>query len=269
MKKITTLLTLGTLVLGLTSFVISSGGMIGQTGSPGEGTCAACHGGGGGQTSVSITGNPAFTGNQYVPGQTYTVTITVSNGSFSKFGFDCEILNSSNANAGNMSAAFAGVQFANAGSKKNATHTGISSSGVWSFEWVAPTSGNATIYAAGNAVDGTGSTGSDKAGHTSLALTALGTDIRKESVLSTEITLYPNPSANEISLNYQLLNEGKVKIDLYNLSGQVVATILDEEQQSGVHVVNKALPLDLAAGIYIAKLEMNGKVSAQKMFIKR
>lgn len=269
MKKIITILTLGIILLGSSAFIISSGGIVGQTGSPGESTCSACHGGGGGTTNVSITSNPVFTGNQYVPGQTYTITVTVSNSAFSKFGFDCEILNSSNANAGTMTLALSGVQLANAGARKNATHTAPSTTGVFSFVWDAPTSGNATIYAAGNAVDGTGSTGGDKPGNTSLALTALGTDIRKEAIISSQLTLYPNPSTNEFNLQYNLLEKGKVNIDLYNLNGQLITSILNENQSIGIHSVKSNLPMDLATGIYIIKLSIEGIVTTEKMFIKR
>ncbi|MCE3259394.1 MAG: hypothetical protein K0S12_1035 [Bacteroidetes bacterium] len=269
MKKIFTSLALAFVFLGTSAFIISSGGMIGQTGAPGEGTCGSCHSGGGGTTTVSITSSPAFLSNQYVPGETYTITINVSHTSLPKFGFDCEILNSSNQNAGTMTLALSGVQFANAGAKKNATHTSPSSSGSFSFVWIAPNAGNATIYAAGNAVNGNTGTSGDTPANVSLPLTAFGTDIRKESITATELSLFPNPSANEFSLQYHLLMSGKIKIDLYNLSGQLITTVLNEEQTSGAHSVNATLPSDLAGGIYMLKLSVNDKVSAQRMFIKR
>src|SRR5688572_16248038 len=70
----------------------SSNGITGQTGSPGEGTCSGCHGGGSNATTVSINADPAFVSNEYIQGQTYTITVTVSGAGYSKFGFGTEIL---------------------------------------------------------------------------------------------------------------------------------------------------------------------------------
>src|ERR1035437_6964799 len=86
--------------------VHARGGQASSTGSPGElGTCSrsGCHGAGNGGLadnagpgSVTITSNPAMAGgNQYVAGQTYTMTVTVAETAKPRFGFACEILDNS------------------------------------------------------------------------------------------------------------------------------------------------------------------------------
>ena len=109
-----------------TSFIMKwSSGIPGRTGSPGETTCTACHGGGSGITLVNISATPAFISNQYVPGTTYTVNVSVTNNPYSKFGFGCEILDaSSNTDAGIMLTPLVGVQFLTASNGRiNAVHT--------------------------------------------------------------------------------------------------------------------------------------------------
>jgi hypothetical protein len=271
MKKSILFIALGAAVISASSFVISSNGIAGQTGAPGENTCAGCHSGGAGTTSVSISTTPSITSNQYIPGQTYTVTITVANASFSKFGFGCEILNASNANAGVMANAQTGVTFANSGTRKNAIHnapkTGTGSAS-FSFEWTAPTSGNATIYAAGNAVNGTGSTAGDRPGNTSLALTMLGVDVKENAVSGFNLNIYPNPTANQINLDYLLTKQADVKIALFDLKGSEVKVLVNEKQEPGQQNVSSEIDEDIEKGIYIIKLSIDNKSAVQKLFIK-
>lgn len=273
MKKALLFGSLGLVFFSSTAFIVlNSTGIAGRTGSPGEVTCSGCHGGGSGSTVVAINATPAFTANQYVPGQTYTISIDITNNAFSQFGFGCEILNASNANAGTMANGGSGVAFANSGARKNAIHTAAKSGTggtSFTFEWTAPASGNATIYAAGNAVNGNGNTSGDTPGNTSLALTALGTGIEKQSDNKISLNLFPNPSSDEYSLQYNLTEEGNVKVSLFSLSGQELSVLHEERQQTGLHDLSGKLSPNLASGIYFIKLSVNNTVSAQKMLIKK
>ncbi len=272
MKKLLLFILLGVIFTGTTAFIISSGGFINATGSPGEGTCSGCHGGGSGTTIVSISGLPNFTANQYVPGQTYTVTINVSNNAYTRFGFDAEILDPTNVNAGNMTVGFAGVQIVNS-TRKNATHTVFktgSGAAIFQFEWVAPLSGTATIYAAGNAVDGTGGTGGDQpsAGANLVLSPSTGMSVN-EATLSgiSGLNVYPNPIKSEFKISYNLIENANVKAGLYNLQGQEIGEITNENQAIGAHVIEATLPTDLAKGVYFVKLSVDGKQAAQRLII--
>jgi hypothetical protein len=259
--------------VSLSAFIkISSGGIIGVTGSPGESTCANCHAGGGGITTVSIIAAPAFNANQYTPGQTYTINIFVVNSSFSKFGFDCEILTTSNTNSGVMASAFPGVQFASTGGKKNATQTTPKSgagSAAFSFQWTAPSSGTAKIYVAGNAVNGNGSTNGDTPGNMLLTLTPDLVSVKDENSVSGKFVIFPNPTSSELRMQYFVPQDGTIKAAVYNLHGQEVAVILDELQTAGVHSINANLPSDLQSGIYMVKLSQNDVQCAQSMLVKQ
>src|SRR5262245_31152607 len=74
-----------------------------RTGAPGEKTCGddlTCHN----TVPNTFGGNVAITysdaGNIYVPGNTYTVTVTVTDGTQQKFGFEITSLDSANEQAG-------------------------------------------------------------------------------------------------------------------------------------------------------------------------
>lgn len=271
MKKLLLFALLGIIFTATTAFIISSGGITGRTGSPGETTCSACHGGGSGTTSVSISGSPAFTANQYVPGQTYTVNVTVSNSSFSKFGFNAEILNPSNTNAGNITSGLAGVQVVNT-TRKNVTQTTPktgTASATFQFVWVAPLSGTATIYAAGNAVDGTGGTGADTPGNSNLVLkdnSGVGINEAVASGIS-GLNVYPNPVRSEFKISYNLIESGKIKAALYDLQGKEIIEFANEDQTNGTNTLNAQLPPDLTKGVYFVKLSIEGKQQVQRLII--
>ncbi len=271
MKRLLFFISLGAIFTGSTAFIISSGGITGRTGSPGEGTCSGCHGGGSGPTTVSLSASPSFTTGQFAPGQTYTITLTVINSAFSKFGFNAEILDPSNTNAGNISAGLSGVQVINA-TRKNVTHTAPKSgtgSAPFQFVWTAPSTGTAIVYVAGNAVDGTGGTGGDAGGNTSFVLTANSSIGINEAVSSgvSGLNVYPNPVRSEFRISYNLIESGNVKAALYNLQGQEIAEITNEDQHIGLQTVNAQLPPDLAKGVYFVKISVDGRQQAQRLII--
>ncbi len=167
--------------VGLLSFIFqsNSGGRAaaandGNTGAPGESglTCGTCHVGGAFTTVEALgvfevgTMTPVTT---YVPGTTYDVSfgITATTGTPSGYGFQMTALDAANADAGTFQNLGANVQMAaaaNVGGRTYVEHGGgTSASGVFMMQWVAPTAGtgDVTFYYAGNAVDGTGTTGND------------------------------------------------------------------------------------------------------------
>lgn len=271
MKKVLLFgLLFGILVTGTSAYLLSSGGVINTTGSTGEGNCSGCHGGGTGITTVSITGSPAFVGNKYIPLQTYTITVTVSNSAYSKFGFDSEILTTTNVNAGSITAAFAGAQLVNT-TRVNVTHTSPQSgTGFFNFSyvWVAPASGVCRIYAAGNAVNLDGNTTGDSPSTALVSLSPNTTDVREDHSTSfSGLRVYPNPVVSDFKLQYNLIEDGEVKAALYDIQGKEISEIVNEKQNAGYHLLNTALPSDLPKGVYLVKLSLNGKSSAQRLII--
>jgi protocatechuate 3,4-dioxygenase beta subunit len=66
---------------------------------------------------------------------------------------------------------------------------------------------------------------------------------------------FPNPFTNETTIPFKLVNEGDVAIDLYDLMGRKVATVLDENRQAGKHECTVNFPkLGLAAENYVYQI---------------
>jgi hypothetical protein len=150
----------------------NAGANAGYTGSPNEfnsRTCASqnggCHSGGGSTFQQGmITSNVPECG--YTPGETYTITLTVSSPGRNEFGFSVSPQLDGGATAGSMIAT-AGTQLNGSGRYLTHTAAGTSESSpntrVWTFTWIAPSagSGNVTFYAAFNATNNNNASSGD------------------------------------------------------------------------------------------------------------
>jgi hypothetical protein len=75
---------------------------------------------------------------------------------------------------------------------------------------------------------------------------------------------YPNPFNPSTTIRYTIQESGQVRIAVYTLMGQKVATLVDGIKQAGAHNVrwNAA---GHASGMYYYQLEANGQVITKKM----
>lgn len=79
---------------------------------------------------------------------------------------------------------------------------------------------------------------------------------------------YPNPFNAVTEISYDILNQGLVRLNIYDLLGRKVATLVNATQPAGHYII----PFDaasLATGIYIYRLQINNFVATKKMmFLK-
>ncbi len=75
---------------------------------------------------------------------------------------------------------------------------------------------------------------------------------------------YPNPFNPVTKISYKLNTEGFVSLKVYNLVGQVVATLVNETKEAGVYSVTFD-GSQLTTGIYLYKLQVNGFTSVKRM----
>ena len=134
----------------------------------GGSTCNNCHGGGGFSTSISVEVRDASNNliTVYAPGAQYKVKYTVTNGSGNPAGYSFQsvALKSANAQAGSFTGTTSpNGQISTLSGRQYPEHQGISSSGVWEFDWTAPVSGtgNVTLYSVGMSVNGASGSGGD------------------------------------------------------------------------------------------------------------
>ncbi len=281
-KQLIAIVSVIVVAIATSAFVIkTSTGKAGFAGNPGSPNCSFCHFDGSGITTTSITSTPAFTANQYIPNQTYTINVTVSSTTLNHFGYDCVVLNDTVPgadNAGTISAIAAGAsQIINWGTINNAvqinTTQGIGSPSfqTFMFEWTAPSFGIAAFYASGLAVNNNGTYGAgDLANSASLILSdTSSTSLHDIAKVSTTLSVFPNPSFGMIHLKYSLLTEGNVQASLYNLQGKELAVLFKEHQSFGKHTKTVFYPNSVGQGVYLIKLNVNGKNVVEKMVIKQ
>ena|GEM_PF-5892916 len=79
---------------------------------------------------------------------------------------------------------------------------------------------------------------------------------------------YPNPFNPTTTISYQLANNSHVRLTVWNMLGQRVATLVDENEQRGVHHVTFDAS-QLASGIYLYRLQTGGKVFVKKMLLMK
>ncbi len=74
---------------------------------------------------------------------------------------------------------------------------------------------------------------------------------------------YPNPFNPSTTIRYELPSASKVVIRVYNLLGQVITTLVDEQKQAGVYTVDWNAAM-ISSGVYFYRTEA---VSANKRFV--
>jgi len=82
-----------------------------------------------------------------------------------------------------------------------------------------------------------------------------------------EFTGYPNPFTNDVTLTYNIPDNGSVKLSVYNALGEIVSDLVNENKPGGKHSV-VFTQKDLPSGLYTFKLEFSGIEKAKTMILK-
>ena len=242
----------------------------GHTGSPGDGlkNCTTCHGG----SAVSVNGwiTSDIPASGYVAGQTYNFTTTNTESEGTRFGFQISPQNT----AGDLLGVLVlndSVQTQLVGMNKYITYTEFGVDGIgskkWSFKWIAPKvgTGNVTFYGAYN---------SNFNGHKDGDKTFLSTLMVKENTTNSasnlaksvsNFSMYPNPSKDWISINFNLKSSSDLVLDIVDISGKQVAVLINERQSGSI--TKQFNTSGLAAGSYFVRIQVNGKAARYNLTV--
>jgi len=91
----------------------------------------------------------------------------------------------------------------------------------------------------------------------------------RETVLPTDFALsqsYPNPFNVKTTINYQLPIANHVKLEVYNLLGQKLGTLVDEKQEAGYRSVIWDAS-DVSSGLYFYKLTAGDFSETRRMML--
>lgn len=235
-----------------------------RTNSPGDlGNCTGCHSGtiNTGPGVASITAPSLATG--YVPGQTYTITGSITQSAINKFGFEITAeRNLNNSKTGTFlitNATRTRLILGNTG----VTHKLAGTSGVgtnsWSFNWTAPVAGTGivTFYGAFNSTNSGQNTSGDMIYTTSLTVMENTTVGVGENSSEIGVNVYPNPANNYVHISS---NEKIDQIEIYNLRGKKMADFSGIDDEINIE--------KLPAGIYFIQIKSNTE-SYVKRLVKK
>lgn len=264
-----------TLIAGMSYVIFSSnasgpagfgtGNRTGAKASTANCSSGGCHSGGSGAPTMNIrvdsVGGVEIT--KYTPGKTYTVTVTGSHTSLTKFGFQCAVVSGTGAsqvNVGAISAPPSQTAVHTASSLNILEHTSaITGTLSKSFTWTAPATdvGNVTMYLTVNAVNGTGSTDGDISGNMNKVFAAYAAPSAVANVTNDiSIKAFPNPTTDV--LNIQATNIlGNYSVQAFDFAGRSVlnATV------NGIATISTA---NWAPGIYnVVVTGENGRKTLQ------
>ncbi len=274
---------LGVLFIGITFLFVlqsASGGRAAvggqdRTGAPGSlGACTACHSNNGAfsspQIGVVVTDAMGATVTSYVPGDTYNLSFTVTSGGTPVgYGMQAVILDAANANTGDLlTTTSANTQLASiTNGREFLEHQGRSSTGVFTATWEAPVTGtgDVTVYAAGMAVNGSGTAGDNTSPTAQLVLSeSIPSSIDDLDREAASFNIFPMPNNGAFNFTNKDMT-GFVKIQIYTLEGRSVYSenlLLDHNGSHFIYCKH------LVPGIYIVEMENEKTRKTQQMIVQ-
>ncbi|MBS3741857.1 MAG: T9SS type A sorting domain-containing protein, partial [Candidatus Cloacimonetes bacterium] len=95
-------------------------------------------------------------------------------------------------------------------------------------------------------------------------------DCEQQQIEKIHIVSYPNPvnsSSDNLNIKFFIPKPGKVKIQIFNIKGQLVSTVLEQPLNTGDHTIHHSLK-EVSSGIYFMKLDVDGNNRAVKKMVK-
>jgi hypothetical protein len=96
---------------------------------------------------------------------------------------------------------------------------------------------------------------------------------QKDNYVLNKFTLnqnYPNPFNPTTSINYELSEESAVKLKVYSLIGEELATLVNERKKAGNYTVEfdaSSINRQISSGVYFYELSANENTSIKKMIL--
>ena len=206
---------------------------------------------------------------QFVPGTTYFMQLALTATTGAIYGFEL-IPTTGGAMAGTLTRTnTANTSTIASGSKTYLGHKSASSNKTWQFKWTAPaTTTDVTFFYTGLVGNGNNSDNGDVTYRSSSVLTAYVAPNAVENIKATltDVSVFPTATASKFNLAFNLPTTQNLSINIMDLSGRIVKTVLNEKVNAGDF--NQILSAEsLSAGTYLVVI--NGEnVKATSKIIK-
>lgn len=109
--------------------------------------------------------------------------------------------------------------------------------------------------------------------YSELMISVANTDEDIDSLPKVTSKIYPNPFNPETTISFNIPKPGKVNLSIYNIKGQLVKTLLDEETSAGTHILvwngKDERGKSVASGIYFSKIKTDADIQTKKMLLMK
>jgi hypothetical protein len=252
----------------------SGGASAGNAGAPGENNCTQCHAG-------SVASGNGFNIlewadgiNNYTPGETYTITLSMTDAA-AKNGFQLVAL----AQNGNTQAGTIVVtdqvrtQLLNgqAGKQYLGHRAAGNSSSQWSFNWTAPASnvGNVIFYVATNKTNSNNQTSGDliRLSQHTFPAPASSVSLSEYEQIQASLRINLNREAGKIVIFFNTEESEPLHINIMNAQGQSVQAHSLGMSYPGENNKEVHLKQQLSAGIYFVNFFVGNKAYSEKILV--
>ena len=226
------LLAFGLLALSNSSGRASFSGQ-GATTAPGDGTvCSSCHNGGNYGASVNVRLKDKVSGEtvtEYTPNETYDVEVIVGT-TTAPGGYGFQVIALKDTDNSSVSTWANNVtpntKFKTIGSRQYFEQANVLPDSIMVSEWTAPAAGtgSVTFYAAGNAVNGTGTSANDQAVTNEFTFTESTTSTSSLTKMGIRMNTFPNPTIDVLNLSLEMNASKELTINIYNMEGKRMET---------------------------------------------
>jgi len=257
-------------------------GIAGNTGAPGESTCASCHGAslivGGSESTLTFKDSVNSLITSYKPNHTYNLTFGLS--VLSGKGFQVVALDTNKKQAGTLTAGNT-TMVTTQGGKQYLNHTDKLNSS-WTFKWKAPSTnvGDITFYvAAGNRrtiykssykipvfVDTTNQGGGNTGGNTGGGADTTKTNGIKINENNFDFTAFYVTASQNLYLKYDANLKGDAFLNVLDMNGRSVA-YKKLGPVNGNSTKEIELPMDVQPGTYVINMFVNNYMSSKKIVV--
>lgn len=79
--------------------------------------------------------------------------------------------------------------------------------------------------------------------------------------------VFPNPSSDNVTINFKALEDGNIKLELYSLDGKLVKLLFSANMQKGAYKRINLPTNGLSSGTYICRLQSNKGSQQQKLVV--
>ncbi|NIT57076.1 MAG: T9SS type A sorting domain-containing protein [Aliifodinibius sp.] len=98
------------------------------------------------------------------------------------------------------------------------------------------------------------------------AITGINQSADAQQNASITIKNFPNPFNDETNIQYKIYRVGKVKIEIFNIIGEKVQTLVDEVRTPGTYNA-KFYANELSSGIYLCQISAETEKKVVKLFL--